>query len=100
MEKTQAPARQVSAPTDPLCAFVRVTGRRSNGFIEFDFAVGDPDVYLEMILGPEAFIDFCQENRVTFLAPPGASENAPHDPDQGWEWRLADATRTRFKTEI
>ena len=29
--------------------FVRVTGERPNGFVEFDFAVGEPDLAVEMI---------------------------------------------------
>ncbi|NMG43044.1 phenol hydroxylase [Aromatoleum toluvorans] len=73
--------------------FVRVTGERANGFVEFDFAVGEPDLAVEMILTREAFAEFCARNAVEMLAP----QAEPRDAADDWDWRLADATRTRFR---
>ena len=73
--------------------FVRVRGERANGFIEFEFAIGSPEVFLEMILGPEAFAEFCADNHVEMLDADEGQGSEPSD----WDWRLADATRTRFK---
>ena len=79
-------------PMDTTRRFVRLSGERPNGFVEFEFAIGEPEIFVEMILPREAFTEFCVANRVEMLA--------PRDPDalQGdWDWRLADATHTRFK---
>lgn len=73
--------------------FVRITGERANGFVEFDFAIGEPEVFIEMILGREAFEEFCVTNRVEMLSNESGSVGELSD----WDWRLADATRTRFK---
>lgn len=73
--------------------FVRVCGERGNGFIEFEFAIGEPEVFAEMILERQAFIEFCQLNRVEMLPPKEASGLDISD----WDWRMSDATKTRFK---
>lgn len=48
--------------------FVRVTAEREDGFIEFDFSLGDPDLYVELILPRSAFNQFCDNNDVQFLS--------------------------------
>ncbi|HEY0832364.1 MAG TPA: phenol hydroxylase subunit [Azospirillum sp.] len=73
--------------------FVRVTRERPNGLVEFDFAIGDPDLFLEMILTREAFTEFCIANKVDVL-PPRAE---PGEGATDWDWRMADATRSRFR---
>ncbi len=79
---------------DPARKFVRVSDLRQDGFVEFEFAIGEPELFVEMILPASAFDDFCAHNKVTFLDDDarlkvGGSED--------WEWRLRDATRQRFK---
>lgn len=90
----------VMAPAgfDTTRRFVRVTGARSSGFVEFDFAVGEPELAVEMILTREAFAEFCERNAVEILPPVGEvdSTDATKEPSD-WDWRLADATRTRFR---
>jgi phenol hydroxylase P0 protein len=83
------------ASLDATRRFVRVTGERAGGFIEFDFAIGEPEVFAELILARDDFAEFCTANRVEFLAP--ADTGAGHDTDDDWHWRLADATQTRFR---
>ncbi|MFT3758396.1 phenol hydroxylase subunit [Thauera sp.] len=80
---------------DTARRFVRVTGERPNGFVEFDFAIGDPELFVELILGRDAFSEFCAANAVEFLPPPdgGAGGKTPDD----FDWRLADATHIRFR---
>lgn len=46
--------------------YVRVTGRRPGGFVEFDFSFGDADLYIEMILPEHAFDEFCRANEVQY----------------------------------
>lgn len=47
--------------------FVRVTEVRHDGFIEFDYSVADPELFVEMILSPEGFEEFCSMNKVVVL---------------------------------
>lgn len=93
---TAAATAAQQAPMDTSKRFVRQRGERVNGFIEFDFAIGEPEVFVELILGRAAFTEFCITNKVEMLAPV-----TPHSTDDGersdWDWRLADATKTRFK---
>lgn len=94
MNRPDELVEMVPADLDTRQRWVRVTGERGEGFIEFDFAVGEPDLCVEMILPPEAFAEFCAANRVELLPPqPDAGEEEPND----WNWSLADATQTRFK---
>ena len=56
--------------------FVRVTRANHLGFIEFQFAIGDPNLYLEMTLPPAAFAEFCATHAVRQLS---AAEGAAVD---------------------
>ena len=47
--------------------YVRVTNAERPGFVEFDFAIGDPEIALEMILPTPAFAEFCAANSVVLL---------------------------------
>ncbi|NMG69116.1 phenol hydroxylase subunit [Parazoarcus communis] len=84
--------RVESARMDTTRRFVRICGERGNGFIEFEFAIGEPEVFVEMILTREALTEFCAANRVEMLPP-----RDPDTPQGDWDWRLADATHTRFR---
>lgn len=50
---------------DPDYKAIRVTEMRDDGFVEFEFTVGDPDIFAEMLLNRPAFERFCQEQGVT-----------------------------------
>lgn len=56
--------------------FVRVTKVRTDGLIEFEFAIGEPDLCVELILPSQAFREFCTAQSVVpapttdALAPP------------------------------
>ncbi len=49
--------------------YVSVTGLQKNKFIEFDYAIADPLLYVELILPIEQFQEFCSKNEVIFLTP-------------------------------
>lgn len=53
--------------------FVRVRGIR-NGFVEFDFAIGSPELYIELILNKAAFEEFCETNKVQQLSDEDAAQ--------------------------
>ncbi|MBF7729133.1 phenol hydroxylase subunit [Pseudomonas sp. N040] len=83
------------ATLDTRKRFVRVTGNRGSRFVEFDFAIGEPELFVEMILTHEAFAEFCSTNRVQLMAAPAAPGGQGAEAE--WNWRLADATQVRFK---
>ncbi len=68
--------------------YVRVRGERPDGFIEFDFAIGEPGTFIEMVLRPAAFEEFCLNNHVIHLA--ADTEPTTLDPSSA-EWMPRDA---------
>lgn len=62
-----------SDPVDFTWRAIRVAEVRSDGFVAFDFYVGDPDIFAEMILPEAAFREFCAEQGVE-----------PTGPDEGF----------------
>ncbi|MBC7858800.1 MAG: phenol hydroxylase [Burkholderiaceae bacterium] len=65
--------------------FVRLIEVRGNGMVEFEFAIGEPELFVELMLPRAAFQDFCRDNQVTMLA--GAAPAG----DTQWDWRLRQA---------
>jgi len=55
----------------PVCdltqRFVRVLGRRDNGFVEFSFSLGWPELSVELLLPAPDFEAFCRTHRVRRL---------------------------------
>jgi phenol hydroxylase P0 protein len=81
---------------DPSKKFVRVLELRQDGFVEFEFAIGEPELFVEMILPATAFDEFCAMNKVTFLDANAQLKVGPES-DGEWNWSLRDATHQRFK---
>ncbi len=74
--------------------FVRLIERRPDGFVEFEFAIGEPELYAEMLLPAEAYEAFCEANHVTLLEP---RVEDPEGHDEGLDWNLHQATHQRFR---
>ncbi|MDB5699334.1 MAG: toluene monooxygenase [Alphaproteobacteria bacterium] len=55
--------------------FVRVMRRRDNGLVEFDFAIGAPEVFVELMMPEAAFDEFCRTNAIVDLT----DQTAPED---------------------
>lgn len=87
----------VVAGFDVTRTFVRVTGSRANGLVEFDFAIGDPDISVELIMPRPAFEAFCRAQRAEILtqAPP---EPGTQDAAE-WRWGLHQATHQRRRRD-
>ena len=66
---------------DAARRYVRVCERRSDGFVEFEFAIGDPALCVELMLREADFHAFCLANDVIVL---GDSESGQGD----WAARL------------
>lgn len=55
----------------PACDFsrrsVRVQRRRTNGFVEFEFSIGWPDLVVELAMPEMDFQEFCRAQRAQVL---------------------------------
>ncbi len=47
--------------------YVRVTGVRNNRFVEFDFSIGDPTLFVELMLPFQQFRQFCARQKAQEL---------------------------------
>lgn len=77
--------------------FVRVMRTRANGLIEFEFAVGDPDVAVELVMPKAAFDEFCANNQVELLRDAPAVAFDAEAADADFHWNLHQATHQRFR---
>lgn len=85
------------ASFNPDLKFVRPIGHRGNGMIEFEFAIAEPELFVELLLPASSFSEFCTANHVTLLEPYGKQTTHSGTPTSDWDWRLRDATTQRFK---
>ncbi|WP_326537211.1 phenol hydroxylase subunit [Pseudorhodoferax sp.] len=61
-------AQTPAAPAfDVQRRYVRRRAMRDDGFVEFDFAIGDPDLSVELMLPRAAFTAFCSAQQVTWI---------------------------------
>lgn len=74
---------------DQLKRYVRVRSEPEARFVEFDFAIGYPDLFVELMLPREAFASFCRHNNVVFM---NAEMAAVVDEDMV-KWRFGDSGR-------
>lgn len=49
--------------------YVRLLGTKRDTFIEFEFAIDDPELAVELVMPFEEFTSFCTRYDVTFLEP-------------------------------
>ena len=83
---------------DTTHKFVRVIETRQDGMVSFQFAIGEPALFVELMMPAAAFNEFCEVNRVAMLEPL-AEHPAPEDePGSDWNWSLHQATHQRFKS--
>lgn len=66
--------------------FVRIADVRADGFVAFDFAIGEPGIYVEMLLPRDAFETFCRDHAVTILE---TADAAPGEDPMAWGLRNA-----------
>jgi phenol/toluene 2-monooxygenase (NADH) P0/A0 len=71
---------------------IRVAEVRADGFVAFDFYVGDPSIYAEMVLPTAAFHEFCATQGVE---PTGPDEHLASADGLGLSVRDAIANATR-----
>ncbi|NMM28264.1 MAG: phenol hydroxylase [Glaciimonas sp.] len=77
---------------DTTRKFVRVIEARQDGLIEFEFAIGEPELFVELIMPASAFAEFCAVNQVTTLDQARSLKNAGADEeDDALAWSLHSA---------
>ena len=55
--------------TDSFTRYIRVRSEPDARFVEFDFAIGDPSLFVELIMPPTVFEEFCRKNQVVEMTP-------------------------------
>lgn len=81
---------------DPSARWVRIVEERPDGMVEFEFAVGEPGLYVEMVMPRPQFEDFCEQQRVVpshDTRPQARPDSAEHE----WDWNLHAARTLRFR---
>lgn len=75
-----------SVPLPELSRYVRIRRDVGGKFIEFDFAIGDPTLYVELVLPKAAFMAFCHHNKVVMMT----DEQAERVDADMAKWRYGD----------
>jgi len=78
------------ASTSELKRYARIRRVVNDKFIEFDFAIGDPSLYVELVLPKAAFEDFCSDNQVEMMT----EEQADTIDADMVKWRYGDEKLT------
>lgn len=52
---------------DDLTRYIRVRSAPEDKFVEFDFALGHPELFVELVLPRDAFDIFCKHNNVVHM---------------------------------
>ncbi|MEQ1703311.1 MAG: phenol hydroxylase subunit [Ilumatobacteraceae bacterium] len=92
---------------DTSRTFVRVVEHRPDGFVEFHFSIGEPSLFVEMLLTEPAFAEFCALHRTELLrarvllaerkhAMADLARSVSHDVNN-WDWTMRDAAQRRFR---
>lgn len=91
MDEQKLPEQQTGF--DATKRYVRVCEQRPDGFVEFEFAIGDPALCVELMLPEAAFREFCRSNEAIVLE--------PRTPGQGdWVGRMNEASQRGFMENV
>ncbi len=83
---------------DPARRYVRIVQEHATGMVEFEFAVGEPHLYVEMVMPRAAFEQFCQDQGVQPTV--GTLQDAAHgSQEHEWDWNLRTARTQHFRQE-
>jgi phenol hydroxylase P0 protein len=52
---------------DEMPRYIRVRSGPEDRFVEFDFAIGYPELFVELVLPRDAFEIFCRHNKVIHM---------------------------------
>lgn len=83
---------------DPARRFIRVMDARADGMVEFEFAVGEPGLFVEMVMPRAQFEQFCRDQNVQPTQGPLPQAPAGSDAHE-WDWSLRAAREQHFRHE-
>lgn len=69
--------------------FVRIVDERVGDMIEFEFAIGEPELFVEMVMPRQQFDEFCRAQGV--VPTHGRLPEQADDAEHGLGWTLAGA---------
>ncbi|MFJ3482068.1 phenol hydroxylase subunit [Pseudomonas sp. NPDC090202] len=69
---------------DQMQRYVRVRSDADAAFVEFDFAIGYPELFVELVLPRRAFALFCEHNNVQHMD--AAMAQAVDDDMRKWRY--------------
>lgn len=72
---------------DQLPRYVRVRSGPDDTFVEFDFAIGHPELFVELVMPRQAFENFCLHNHVQHMD----AAMAQAVDDDMHKWRYGDS---------
>lgn len=71
MSKTLTQPKAPTTADEPMCdvrvKFVRIKQLRADGLVCFEFAIGWPELFVDLMLPRSAFDDFCLRQNVQLL---------------------------------
>ena len=73
-------------PFNPNLKFVRIIEQHANGLVEFEFAVGEPELFVELLMAQASFDAFCAMHGVTPTQGRLVVVQSPEE--QEWDWSL------------
>ena len=74
---------------------MRIIETHTNGLVEFEFAVGEPELFVELLMAQAAFDEFCVMHGVT---PTQGRLAAKQDgAEQEWDWSLRAAREQNLR---
>ncbi|MEM5317733.1 phenol hydroxylase subunit [Paraburkholderia sp. JHI869] len=83
MSKPQLRTASLERPFDVQRRYVRVKAHRNDGFVEFDFSIGDPRICVELVMREPDYRAFCDTHDAVRLS---ALECAALDAEE-LKWR-------------
>lgn len=81
---------------NPQQKFIRIVHARDDGLVEFEFAMGEPRLFVEMLMHRAEFEQFCKDQQVTpteGALPESAAGSVEHE----WDWSLSTAREKHFR---
>lgn len=82
-------------PFNPHLKFVRIIETHANGLVEFEFAVGEPGLFVELLMAQAPFDGFCAMHGVVpTLGPLQPTQNIQ---EQEWDWSLRAAREQHLR---
>ena len=71
-------------PFEKLVKYIRVRSKEGARFVEFDFAIGDPSLFVELVMPQGVFDEFCLKNHVVHMS--GEQMKAVDEEMEKWRY--------------